>query len=104
MGNGFNEDGIMYTLNTIEQHSVCYGISRSCLKGGNGSNGGMPIGEDTMPSMVAQGTGAVCYAIENHPADSRVTIDSSGIVQTLSARMGTGGNNTPMVLIRGNDE
>ena len=39
------------------------------------------------------------YAIENHPNDSRVTIDPCGIVQTLSSRMGTGGNNTPFVLI-----
>ena len=39
------------------------------------------------------------YAIENHPNDSRVTIDPQGIVQTLSSRMGTGGNNTPFVLI-----
>ena len=39
------------------------------------------------------------YAIENHPNDSRVTIDQSGIVQTMSSRMGTGGNNTPLVLI-----
>ena len=128
-GKGFSEDGTMYTLNTIEQHvvcyegqncltdsekaftiqagrpddhhipGVCYGISRSCLKGGNGSNGGMPVGEDMMPSMVAQGTGAVCYAIENHPCDSRVTLTDDGIVQTLNARMGTGGGNVPMVLI-----
>ena len=39
------------------------------------------------------------YAIENHPNDSRVTIDPNGIVQTLSSRMGTGGNNTPFALI-----
>lgn len=39
------------------------------------------------------------YAIENHPNDSRVTIDPGGVVQTLSSRMGTGGNNTPFVLI-----
>ena len=42
---------------------------------------------------------AVCYAIENHPCDSRITLDDSGIVQTLSARMGTGGGNTPIVLL-----
>ena len=29
--------------------------------------------------------------IENHPADSRVKLSEDGIVQTLSARMGTGG-------------
>ena len=40
-----------------------------------------------------------CYAVENHPNDSRATIDPNGIVQTLSSRMGTGGNNTPFVII-----
>ena len=61
MGKGWSEDGTMYTLNTIEQHSVCYGISRSCLKGGIGSNGGMPVEENIQPSMTANGCGAVCY-------------------------------------------
>lgn len=70
MGNGYSDSGIMYTLNTIEQHSVCYDEAKK-----------------------------KCYAIENHPNDSRVTVDPNGIVQTLSSRMGTGGNNTPFVLI-----
>lgn len=26
LGKGFSEDGTMYTLNTIEQHSVCYSV------------------------------------------------------------------------------
>ena len=38
------------------------------------------------------------YSLENHPNDSRMKIDASGKVQTLSSRMGTGGNNTPMVM------
>ncbi len=38
------------------------------------------------------------YSVENHPADSRVDIDESGKVQTLTSRMGTGGGNVPMVL------
>jgi len=33
-------------------------------------------------------------SIENHPADSRINIDDSGKVQTLTSRMGTGGNCT----------
>lgn len=41
---------------------------------------------------------AVAYSIENHPADSRVSIDESGKVQTLTSRMGTGGGNVPMVM------
>ena len=36
--------------------------------------------------------------LENHPADSRVKICKDGIFQTLSSRMGTGGNNVPMVI------
>lgn len=41
----------------------------------------------------------VAYAIENHPCDSRVTLTDEGIVQTLNARMGTGGGNVPLVLL-----
>ena len=46
----------------------------------------------------AADTPLVCYSIENHPADSRVSIDDSGKVQTLTGRMGTGGGNVPMVM------
>lgn len=38
--------------------------------------------------------------IENHPNDSRVKIKADGIFQTLSSRMGTGGGNVPLVMIR----
>ena len=38
--------------------------------------------------------------LENHPADSRVKIAEDGIVQTLNARMGTGGGNVPLVMCK----
>lgn len=38
------------------------------------------------------------YALENHPNDSRMKM-GDGICQALTGRMGTGGNNTPMVLV-----
>ena len=41
---------------------------------------------------------ACAYSVENHPADSRVNLDESGKVQTLTSRMGTGGGNVPMVM------
>ena len=31
------------------------------------------------------------FAIENHPNDSRVKLDITGTVQSLTSRMGTGG-------------
>ena len=36
--------------------------------------------------------------LEHHPNDSRLKIAPDGICQTLSQRMGTGGNNVPLVL------
>lgn len=38
-------------------------------------------------------------ALEYHPNDSRIKIDNSGTIQTLTQRMGTGGNNVPLILI-----
>ena len=43
------------------------------------------------------------YAIEKHPADSRVKMSYNGVVQTLSSRMGTGGGNVPMRIVKGED-
>ena len=37
-------------------------------------------------------------SLENHPNDSRVTIDPTGKVQTLTSRMGTGGGNVPLTM------
>jgi DNA (cytosine-5)-methyltransferase 1 len=52
------------------------------------------------PTLRAEMHGNVpcVLSIENHPADSRVNIDESGKVQTLTSRMGTGGGNVPMVM------
>lgn len=49
-------------------------------------------------TLRAGALGAVAYSVENHPADSRVNLDESGKVQTLTSRMGTGGGNVPMVM------
>lgn len=44
------------------------------------------------------GDNQLAVVIENHPADGRVKIDDSGTIQTLTSRMGTGGNNVPLTL------
>lgn len=38
------------------------------------------------------------FGVENHPQDSRVKLDITGVCQTLTKQMGTGGNNVPMVM------
>ena len=52
----------------------------------------------TLRATMGDNQFSVAYSIENHPADSRVGIDDSGKVQTLTSRMGTGGGNVPMVM------
>lgn len=37
-------------------------------------------------------------ALEHHPNDSRIKIDESGTIQSLTQRMGTGGGNVPLIL------
>lgn len=59
---------------------------------------GVGYQKEVAPTLRAGVTAACVYAIENHPADSRVDIDESGKVQTLTSRMGTGGGNVPMVM------
>lgn len=48
--------------------------------------------------------GVICCSVENYGNDSRIRIREDGSVQTLTSRMGTGGNNTPMALCVGNGQ
>lgn len=59
---------------------------------------GIGFQNECAPTLRAGVTPAVVYSIENHPADSRVNLDETGKVQTLTGRMGTGGGNVPMVM------
>ena len=59
MGKGFSEDGTMYTLNTIEQHSVCYSMSRKQIS--------MMVGEEMTASLVStdyKEPQLVCYSVD----------------------------------------
>lgn len=53
--------------------------------------------EERSPTLRA-GVVPAAIALENHPADSRIKIEDDGKVQTLSSRMGTGGNNVPLLM------
>ena len=59
---------------------------------------GVGFQKECAPTLRAGVTPALVYSVENHPADSRVSIDESGKVQTLTGRMGTGGGNVPMIM------
>ena len=58
-GDGYKESEKMYTLNTVEQRAVVYGIDRSAFNQGKNAKYGICIDEELQPSMVAKGPGAV---------------------------------------------
>ena len=97
LGKGFSEDGTMYTLNTIEQHSVCYGIDQQ----GGKSNCG--YAENVMPTLCSDSHGtphAVCYSV-----DCRNGCLNKELSITLQAKNqgGFSVNCTPPILM-GNNE
>ncbi len=53
--------------------------------------------EERSPTLRA-GVVPATIALENHPNDGRIKIEEKDQVQTLSSRMGTGGNNVPLVM------
>lgn len=78
-GNGYSEDGVMYTINTIERHSVCY-------------------------ENMTEKEEKVLVAISSTNSNAEITDGS--IAPTLRARGGTGGGNIPLVVYdaRGNGD
>ena len=92
------------TLCVGTRAGFCNGVIS--LEPGIASREGGHIYEDvsgTLRANAGDNQMSVAYSIENHPADSRVNIDESGKVQTLTSRMGTGGGNVPMVMVEGVD-
>ena len=53
--------------------------------------------EETSPTLRA-GVVPAAIALDYHPADSRIGIGEPEKIQTLTSRMGTGGNNVPLVM------
>lgn len=58
---------------------------------------GIGYQEEASPTLRA-GTVPAAIALEHHPTDSRIKIEEADAIQTLTSRMGTGGNNVPLVM------
>lgn len=94
--NGGNGTGVKqevsFTLKTSDRHAVCCvaaqqakAFSSSTYSGWRNSN----VGGRANHSPIV---------LENHPTDSRIKVDESDTIQTLTSRMGTGGNNVPLIM------
>ena len=106
-GKGWTE-GVSYTLNTIDRPAVLPFVPSLpqgdvvAFEPGSCSRVDGHIWQDgKAPALRAQsGDNQPAIALESHPADSRVKIAEDGIVQTLNARMGTGGGMFPSLCVR----
>ena len=104
---GIGFDG--YNGSVTDDKSATLGVNCGMSTGRNGvvlnDQGGnrMDVTEDVTCTLRAEAHHSPCVleeavAVENHPMDGRVKLEENGKVQTLSERMGTGGNNVPLVL------
>lgn len=87
-------ENVSFTLNTIDRHAVCFEPGKAKRLGEN-------IYENksgTLRANMGDNQFAVAYAVENHHQDNRCKFSKDNKVQTLSNRMGTGGNNVPLVM------
>lgn len=83
--------------------SIAYGISP---KDSNAMKSLTSHGDDPTcnqgGTVIVSGTGPVrpvdAIPIESHPQDGRIRISADGNCQTLASRMGTGGNNVPLLI------
>jgi DNA (cytosine-5)-methyltransferase 1 len=81
-GWGVAED-VAYTLDLANGQAVCSPVARTL-------------------NACKTGTRRLCADVDNfilnsHPQDSRLSINDSGVCQTLTKQAGTGGNNVPLV-------
>lgn len=104
-GNGYKESDTMYTLNTVETHGVAYGIDRATFNMGCGSpvetsqvkaekhrpsrearknaQFGITVKEESAPTVVAKGPGAVSYPIYTTSKSSYHMKVGKNMVDTL---------------------
>ena len=90
-------EGVTSTLRAEAHHPPCVMESAGFCTEHSAKSRTIGYEEECSPTLRA-GVVPAAVALENHPTDSRVKLSEDGNVQTLTSRMGTGGNNVPLVM------
>ena len=99
---GYSAEGFRSWQRTACRLESCAGATGICLNDQGGNR--MEVSEDVAATLRAETHGHLpcvvdeAIPLEHHPIDSRITMTDNGKVQTLTSRMGTGGNNVPLVM------
>ncbi|MDB8742770.1 DNA cytosine methyltransferase [Ruminococcus bicirculans (ex Wegman et al. 2014)] len=88
---------VISTLRAEAHHPPCVVESAGFCTEHSAKSRTIGYEEECSPTLRA-GVVPAAVALENHPTDSRVKLSEDGNVQTLTSRMGTGGNNVPLVM------
>ena len=90
-------DDVTSTLRAEAHHPPCVMESAGFRTEHSAKSRTIGYEEECSPTLRA-GVVPAAVALENHPTDSRVKLSEDGTVQTLTSRMGTGGNNVPLIM------
>ena len=90
-------EAVTSTLRAEAHHPPCVMESAGFCTEHSAKSRTIGYEEECSPTLRA-GVVPAAVALENHPTDSRVKLSEDGNVQTLTSRMGTGGNNVPLVM------
>ena len=90
-------EDVTCTLRAEAHHPPCVVESAGFCTEHSAKSRSIGYEEECAPTL-RSGVVPATVALENHPSDSRIKIEEDGKVQTLSSRMGTGGNNVPLVM------
>ena len=99
---GYSAEGFRSWQRTACRLESGAGAAGICLNDQGGDR--MEVSEDVAATLRAETHGHLpcivdeAIPLEHHPIDSRITMTDNGKVQTLTSRMGTGGNNVPLVM------
>lgn len=84
-GDGYKESEVMYTLNTVEQHSVAYGIGRPAMNQSYNAKFSFQIENELEPTIVAAGANGVAQPVYTTNKASFHTQVKEDIAATLVA-------------------
>lgn len=84
-GDGYKESDTMYCLNCTENHAIAYGIGRPAFNQGYNAMFSFQIEEESQPTMVAKGPGAVAEPVYSTSKGSYHTVAEEEKTGTLVA-------------------
>ncbi len=83
-GSGIAQN-VSFTLNTTDRHAVAYGIDRAAFNQGKNAQYDFAINDESQPTIVAKGPGAVAVPIYSSSHNSMFTRASKETAGTLTA-------------------